>query len=391
MSQPYDPTPSPAPELAGQQVRMRLPLAQPRATYILLAINIAVTVALMVIAYLRGYGFSDTIPSPVLLEFGAHQSTLIANGEFWRLGTSMFLHGGLIHLLFNSYALFILGRDVESLYGTPRFLAIYLLSGLGGSIAFYLFGYFSGNNAPSVGASGAIFGLFGAEAAYFWVHRELLGRRAQANLRNLAVVLLVNLFIGFTVPYINNTAHMGGLVTGAILGWLLVPKYALPAGVLPGEALTLEDQTTLQSKLLHVIVVMLVLAVVTAGATVLWNGSPQSRLDQAVELIDNQDYAAATEVLRPLAADHPDDGVVLFYLGAAEANQGNLEAARQAWERSASLEPALASTHWNLAQVYAELGRRNDAIAALNTYLSLATSDRDQARGESLLRQLQQP
>jgi rhomboid protease GluP len=353
VSVPYESTPPPADVLASQQAGFRLPLAQPRATYVLLAINVAVAVLLVLVSLQRGYGITGNIPTPVLLDFGAHQSTLIAAGEFWRLGTSMFLHGGLIHLLFNSYALYILGRDVESLYGTARFLAIYLLSGLGGSIAFYLIGYLSGNDNPSVGASGAIFGLFGAEASYFWIHRKLLGRRAQANLRSLATVLLVNLFIGFTLPYINNTAHFGGLVTGAVLGWLLVPRYTMPAGLIPGEVLTLQDQTTLQSKFMHLVVVMLVLALLTAGATVLWNGSPQARLNQAIELIDGEDYAAATQILHPLAADHPDDGVVLFYLGAAEANQGHLEAARQAWEDSASLEPDLASTHWNLAQVYA--------------------------------------
>lgn len=391
MSVPYEPTAPPAETAAAPQTGFRLPLAQPRATYVLMGINVVVAMGLIALSNPLQNGFTGNIPTEVLLRFGAHQSTLIAGGEFWRLFTSMFLHGGLIHLLFNTYALYILGRDVESLYGTSRFLAIYLLSGLGGSIAFYLLGYVMGNNNPSVGASGAIFGLFGAEVAYFWVHRKLLGSRAQANLRSLAMVLMINLFIGFTVPYINNTAHLGGLITGAVLGWLLVPKYAMPSGYLPSEVLTLEDQTTLQSKLIHLIVVMLVLALLTAGATVLWNGSPQARLNQAIELIDGEDYAAATQILHPLAADHPDDGVVLFYLGAAEANQGHLEAARQAWEDSASLEPDLASTHWNLAQVYAELGRRPEAIGALNTYLTLAGSDTERARGEALLRQLQQP
>jgi rhomboid protease GluP len=206
----------------------------------------------------------------VLVLFGAQQNNMIAQGDFYRLLTSMFLHASLIHLLFNSYALFVVGQDVERLYGAGRFLVIYFLAGLGGSLLSYVLGTAN----PSVGASGAIFGLIGTEIAYFYLHREAFGERGKAQLRSLLMVAGVNLFLGFTIPGINNLAHMGGLVFGAILGWVLAPKYEAPSVFTPSSdgSITLEDSNTIGRRLPMLLVVTIVLAALALVGTMRWRG-----------------------------------------------------------------------------------------------------------------------
>ncbi|SCL15384.1 Membrane associated serine protease, rhomboid family [Micromonospora rhizosphaerae] len=134
----------------------------------------------------------------------------VATGEWYRLVTAMFLHYGVVHLLLNMWALWVLGRDLEALLGPLRFLALYLVAGLGGNVAAYLF---SDPNAASAGASTAIFGLF---AAVFVLMRRL-GRDTSA----IVPILVINLIFTFTVPSISIPGHLGGLITGAAMGWVL--------------------------------------------------------------------------------------------------------------------------------------------------------------------------
>lgn len=130
--------------------------------------------------------------------------------EPWRMITSLFVHGSILHILFNMYSLFILGPELERMIGRWRFAVLFLLSGLGGSVAVLL----SAPNYVVIGASGAIFGLFGA---YFVIARHLGG-----NSRQLVIVIVINLVIGFVVPGIAWQAHVGGLVVGALVAFVLV-------------------------------------------------------------------------------------------------------------------------------------------------------------------------
>ncbi|TDC82008.1 rhomboid family intramembrane serine protease [Micromonospora sp. KC606] len=134
----------------------------------------------------------------------------VAAGEWYRLVTAMFLHYGLVHLLLNMWALWVLGRDLEALLGPLRFLALYLIAGLGGNVAAYVF---SAPNTASAGASTAVFGLF---AAVFVLMRRL-GRDTSAILP----ILVINLIFTFTVPGISIPGHVGGLLTGAAMAWVL--------------------------------------------------------------------------------------------------------------------------------------------------------------------------
>ena len=254
-------------QIPQQQVMVRVPLAKPRWTYIFLVINVGVWLLMTAYGASKGLGLNGSESTLILVLFGAQVNGLVAAGEYWRLLSSMFIHIGIMHLLFNSYALYILGQDVERLYGSARFVVIYLLSGLGGSLAFYLLG----DNVPSAGASGAIFGLIGTEIAFLWVHRDKFGRR---RLLNLLVVAGFNLMLGATIPQINNIAHVGGLVTGLLLGWILVPHYETPSTIVLDQdnAVTLEDRNSLQRRLVALTVVMVVLLAIAAFATTRWLG-----------------------------------------------------------------------------------------------------------------------
>ena len=134
----------------------------------------------------------------------------IAAGEVYRLVTAMFLHYGLLHLAMNMWALWVLGRSLEATLGPLRFLALYLVAGLGGNVAAYLF---SAPNHATAGASTAIFGLF---AALFVIMRRL-GRDTSA----VIPILVINLVFTFAVPSISIAGHLGGLVTGALLALVL--------------------------------------------------------------------------------------------------------------------------------------------------------------------------
>ena len=180
---------------------------------------------LIALVFLLETALGGSENTQTLVNLGAEVNFLVAAGQYWRLLASMFLHIGLLHIAFNGWALYILGRDVEAFYGSPRFTLIYFLSGLFSGVASYLF---SAPNVPSAGASGAIFGLVGAEIAFFLQNRQLFGRLGRQQLGNLAILIVINLAIGVSPGSgINNYAHVGGLVGGLALGLGLTPRYAV--------------------------------------------------------------------------------------------------------------------------------------------------------------------
>jgi membrane associated rhomboid family serine protease len=157
-----------------------------------------------------------------LVAFGAKTNELLQQGEWFRLLTPIFLHGGLLHLATNSWALWVVGPLVERLYGPVRFSALYLLAGVGGVVGSYVGSGSRAPYTPSVGASGAIFGLFGVLLVFAFKYRRELPPLFQRSIRSgILPVILLNLFLGFSLPFIDNGAHLGGLVTGALVAFLL--------------------------------------------------------------------------------------------------------------------------------------------------------------------------
>lgn len=175
---------------------------KPWITYLIMAICI-ITFLLM---YVFGNGSEDNL---TLLKFGANLDVLTKRGEYYRILTCIFLHIGIVHLLLNMYSLYIIGPQVESFYGKIKYLFIYLYSGICGSILSLAFS----NNVISAGASGAIFGLLGSLLYFGYHYRVYLGNVIKSQ---IIPVILVNLFIGFITPGIDNFAHIGGLIGGVI-------------------------------------------------------------------------------------------------------------------------------------------------------------------------------
>lgn len=183
---------------------------------------LAATVAFYLWVFLAsGESLNNIIGGPstrTLLAWGANRGDLVLRGQTWRLATHMLLHGGLLHLVLNMYSLWIIGRNVEVIYGTGRMTFIYLVAGVAGGIGSAIVRPYP---VPSVGASGAIFGLMGA-MVYFAL--TLKGRRV--DWRSMLAPIAINLYLGFAISGIDNYAHIGGLIGGFAAAFL--------AGV-PGE------------------------------------------------------------------------------------------------------------------------------------------------------------
>jgi membrane associated rhomboid family serine protease len=180
-------------------------LAAP-ATMALIAVNVVV----YMITASQGGGIN--LPGGKLFYDWALQGRAVADGDWWRLATSMFLHGSMLHLIFNMLALYWLGTIVEQALGTPRFLLVYFVSGLAGSAGAL---WFSSQLAVTVGASGAIFGLIGALL--------ILEYLATGSLMGQAMVLIViNLALTFAVPGISIGGHLGGLAGGIVATFALM-------------------------------------------------------------------------------------------------------------------------------------------------------------------------
>lgn len=174
---------------------------KPILTYGLIAINILVFLAFLLYERVLGMSYGQLI-----ILFGAKVNSLILEGEYWRFITPIFIHGSLVHLLVNCYSLYIIGSLVERLYGRSKFIIGYMIAGLLGNLFSFLF-----VPAPSVGASGAIFGLMGI-LLYFGLEKPLQFKIYFG--RSIITTILINLVYGFMGTGIDNFAHLGGLIGG---------------------------------------------------------------------------------------------------------------------------------------------------------------------------------
>ncbi len=168
-------------------------------TYLLMAL----CVFLFFVSFMIGKGNLDAY---TLYKLGAVSGPAIQNGQIWRLLSGTFLHAGLIHLLVNIYSLCVIGMQLENFIGKKKFLTIYLVSAISGSLMSSLF-----STSISVGASGAIFGLLGSMLYFGYHYRLYLGNVLRAQ---IVPLILMNLFLGFMLPGIDNAAHIGGLIGG---------------------------------------------------------------------------------------------------------------------------------------------------------------------------------
>ncbi len=181
-------------------------------------------IAANVVVFLWELSTGDTGDGGVLVRDGGLYGPLVAAGDWWRIFTAAFLHAGWLHIATNMFALWQVGTFVELLYGRTRMAIIYVVAIVGSGIAVLFFSY----GDPTVGASGAIFGLFGALAAA----GLRLGKTGRDLVQQSAGIIILNLILGFTVfHFVSNAAHIGGVIAGALVGFLLfrVPAHLVAA------------------------------------------------------------------------------------------------------------------------------------------------------------------
>jgi len=290
-------------------------------------------------------GSTDT---DVLLRFGAMYGPYIADGDYWRLFTAMFLHVGLTHLAFNGFGLFIFGQQVEKFYGPYRFGVIYILAGLAGSVASFALN----DTAVGAGASGAIFGILGALVAFFVIHRDKLGEFGRQSLTGFLILAAINLFIGFSIPNVDNFAHMGGFAAGFALTLPLAPKYR-PVYDNWGQLGGLQDTNSILKQWWVIPVALIVLAL----ATMLGAGS-----------IGENIFTHVRQAERYL-----DDG--------------EHELALDEIAKAIQMEPRLAESYLVSAKIYADLGNYRTALTEAGLAFRLGLDDDAQAEAVALMRE----
>ncbi len=368
-----DPKLEPA-EVAPAAGTVPLPLSRPRFTQILLAINVVVW---LVVTANGGSTNTET-----LIRFGAKVNDLIVQGQYWRLLTSIFLHAGIAHLGFNMYALYVLGQEVERVYGYKRFLVLYFVAGLFGSVLSFDFGA-----RISVGASGAIFGLAAALMTFFARHRETFGRRGRQQFMNIAFIIAINLFIGFSLPGIDNLGHLGGLAAGLFLGWYFAPNYRADWDWTANSPV-LRDQNSLARQWLVVVVATGVLVAGTAFGVARRQTAASTYLQAGQTFIEQENYAEATRALVTAAQKDPQSAPTHFLLGYAYSQLKEYDQALAAYQETVRLEPQMAEAHWNLGLTYLSLGEQNEARKEFEAYLALDISDQDAAQARAILRKI---
>jgi rhomboid protease GluP len=394
---------APQPVIAAPWVRRESSFS---LTQVLLVANVMVFIAMVLAS-----GPSLDFTGQVMVHFGANFGPLTLSGQWWRLLTYMFLHGGLMHIAFNMWCLWDLGALCESLYGRWTFAALYLITGIAGGLA--SIGWNPGT--LSVGASGAIFGLAGALIASFYLGEFSVPRIAiQGTLRSLLFFVGFNVLFGFMIPGIDNACHAGGLVSGVILGALIARLSPQPdrplqraglflfmvlilagsavgiyrwrgAGIRFGSAtdigrnvdrligqLQKQIRQNPQDASAHY---ALAHAYLTKGEFTegeselkrvldLQPRNTRARLELGTAYLTDERPKDAQQEFAKLVEQEPDDATAHAGLGVALAEQGNHEAAIPEYQNALRLKPQARGVSYRLGVSQAQLKQYDEAIAS---------------------------
>ncbi len=331
-----------------REMKETFQFGKPKWTFFLIIMNV------LMFVYIETVGSSTNTMD--LIEYGAKYNPAIVDGEWWRIFTSMFLHIGVLHLFMNMLALYFLGEAVERIFGSKRFLFIYFLGGIFGGVA-----SFATNDAIAAGASGAIFGLFGA-LLFFGIHHKRLFLQTMGT--SLFVVIGINIAFGFMVPQIDNGAHLGGLIGGFIASQIIhLPKkrerikqllalivYVGVIGFLVmyglDRAQNTEDPNTL--------------------AMIAQNHIAQGEYDETIELIDEA------------MGDDLEHAYLYFYRGVAYFENAELELAEADFQAAIEIDENFAEAHYNLAVIYSRYGEFELAKEHASKAVEFQTDDQHQ-------------
>jgi rhomboid protease GluP len=293
-----------------------------------------------------------------LLDLGAIYGPLVFEGEWWRLTTANFVHIGFLHLFFNMWCLWSLGNAAERMFGNLTFLLIYLLSGIGGSLA-------SISWHPSVlsaGASGAIFGIAGALVSMLYFGHILVPRQVVRQLlSSLTFFVGFNLLLGSVLEGVDNAGHIGGLVAGLGLGAAL--HRPLPSGRRPWH------------RFLIVPVAALLFVAAARSAMERSADDPELMAENARRLASEGNKQGAIETLQKAVALAPDSAPLANELGRAYLDSERLDDAIASFERAVALDPQLYEPQRNLAISLALAGRREEASEAFRIARQMEPSD----------------
>ncbi|MBS4209599.1 rhomboid family intramembrane serine protease [Bacillus sp. FJAT-50079] len=310
-----------------QEERQLFDFAKPFFAYFFMAVQI--------IMFLLMEAKGGSTNTETLITFGAKYNPLILAGEWWRFITPVFLHIGILHLLMNTLALYYLGTAVERMFGRIRFLWIYLFSGFAGTLASFVF-----TDHLSAGASGAIFGCFGALLYLGVVNSQLFFRTVGMN---VIALIGINLIFGFSVPGIDNAGHIGGLIGGFFAtGIVHFPK---------------KRRISFQA----------VFALLTAAAIWLMftigfaNDRPAVFNQMAQEYVEKGEWQKAYDLLSQYVNDGKGNELSYFQLSLLEIYQEDYLKARDLLEEAVEIEPKFHEAHFNLAILYLETGEIEQA------------------------------
>lgn len=320
---------------------------KPFFTYVFIAIQILAFLFLE----LKG-GSTNT---GTLIKYGAKFNPLILEGEWWRFFTPILLHIGFVHLFMNTLALYYLGPTIERIFGRLRFLFIYLVAGFCGSLASFLF-----STNLSAGASGAIFGCFGALLYFGLNYRSLFFRTMGFN---VLVVIAINLSLGFTMPGIDNAGHIGGLVGG----FLATAIVHFPR----------------QKKWFQQVMV----CIITVGAMVsmLWYGysNPEKITDsQSVMVLSqvylqDENYDKAYTLLTNAVKTQSSSAELFFQLSYVEIKLNELQSAETHLLKAIELDEDFHEAFFNLALIYYDQGNRETSLKYAKQAAKLAPNQEE--------------
>jgi rhomboid protease GluP len=352
-------------------------------TQAIFGINVAVFLGMV----LAGVAMFDNPAGQDLVRWGANFGPLTVSGQWWRLLTCVFIHGGLLHIAFNMWCLWDLGRLAESLYGHWTFALVYLITGLSASLTSLAW-----NPAVlSVGASGAIFGIAGALLASFYLGEFSLPRAAfTGTLRSLAMFVGYNLVFGAVIARTDNAAHVGGLVMGLILGALIAKAAPLQddplrrlAVFLIGALLVAGGIAWLQHSRGYIGAMNQAHQSLTTGKT----GDAIAQLNAVVRRRPDywpahlqlaraytiqRDYAKAEAELKRVLELNPSNENALYFLGYTQLEQKHPDQAGATFAQLLKMNPNSADAHAGLAAVFSF---ENNFADALREYKQTAQLD----------------
>src|SRR5690625_2764443 len=296
---------------------------KPYFTFLLIAINIF----LFILLEFRG-GSMDV---PNLINMGAKYNPAMIEGEWWRAFTSMFLHIGFLHLFMNMLALYFLGVLLERIYGTKRFIVIYILSGIGGSLTSFAF-----STSISAGASGALFGLFGA-LLFFGVNYKNLFFQTMG--KNVIFILILNLVIGIVIPNIDMGAHLGGLITGFLAATIT----------------SLPKKRNYKFSSLAMVAYLIIISILVVFGINANENDPLYLLMQTEENNNDEKYELAIETATEgLDSSSDVEASLLFQRAYAYGELDEPDLAQADLEKSVEIESHFPEAYHNLAIIYYE-------------------------------------